>query len=439
MDARRLSRPTFTTVYIYIAREYLLSFLVAFLFFFAIFFINQLLLLAEEILSKDVAFIDVVLLIIYSLPAIITFTFPFSSLVGALMAAGRLSADNEILAFRAAGISYLRLFLPFLAAGLIFSLFSFSAGDYFLPRGTIAFGRLYRQILYSNPALELEPYSVHTYDDTTIVTGNVTRREVQDIVILDTTSTGEERVILAERAELTESREQQGVVNLSLYSVSGHTVSQKRKKDYQYFTAERMEYNILLRSMNFSVSSLSPREMSSLDVWREIQEKQKKLEERRDERRRRIAADEFALLQDYRSFISPRSDPMVSQREQRERIATIVELTERLESLEALRERPLYDRSLQLHLLEFHKKIAIPFGCLAFVFFAFPLGGIARRTGRSVGFGLGLLFSVMYWALLFAGQTLGLRMSLDPALAMWLPNILIVTAGAVLYRTRSRA
>jgi lipopolysaccharide export LptBFGC system permease protein LptF len=30
-------------------------------------------------------------------------------------------------------------------------------------------------------------------------------------------------------------------------------------------------------------------------------------------------------------------------------------------------------------------------------------------------------------------------MSLDPALAMWLPNILIVAAGAALYRYRSRA
>ncbi len=427
MDALRLSRPHYTTVYRYIAQEYLLSFLVAFLFFFGIFFINQLLLLAEEILSKNVAFTDVALLIVYSLPAIITFTFPFSSLVGALMAVGRLSADNEILAFRASGISYRRLFAPFLIAGLLFSIFSFITGDYFLPRGTIAFGRLYRQILYSNPALELESFSVHRYGDTSIVTGAVKKREVEDIVILDSSSDGEERMILADKAILGRNIEQRGVVQLSLSSVLGHSVSPKRGENYDYFSADVMEYNILLRDMSFSIGNLSPREMGSLDVWREIEEKRDKLNARKEERRREEARRTHRLLQSYYGYL--RGDRGVS---------TLDSLQGELDHITRLRERPIYDRSLQLHLLEFHKKIAIPFGCLAFVFFAFPLGGLARKTGRFVGFGLGLLFSVIYWALLFAGQTLGLRMSMAPALAMWLPNIVIVTAGILLYTWRTR-
>src|SRR6056297_817555 len=161
------------TISLYIGSEYLFSFLVAFLFFFAIFFVNQLLLLAEEILAKDVNFVDVALLVIYSLPAIVSFTFPFASLVGGLMAVGRLASDSEILAFRASGIPYRRLLYPLIIVGILFSMISFVMGDYFLPRGTINFGKLYRKILYSNPALELEPYSVKQDQDTTVVTGEV--------------------------------------------------------------------------------------------------------------------------------------------------------------------------------------------------------------------------------------------------------------------------
>ncbi len=420
-------RSSYTSVYLYIGKEYLFSFTVAFLFFFAIFFINQLLLLAEEILSKNVAFLDVALLVLYSLPAIITFTFPFSSLVGALMAAGRLSADNEILALRAAGISYRRLFLPFAAAGLIFSLVSFVAGDYFLPRGTIAFARLYRDILYSNPALELEPYSVHSYGDTILVTGDVSKDGVEDLLIIDSTDDGKKRIIVAEKAVLTKSGRQSGVVSLNLESVFGHAAARKRKMDYDFFTSRRMEYNILLQSMSFSIHSLTPREMGSIDVWREIQTKREALEERRELRTREDAKKRLELAHSY------------YEHSEHGGAKQLFDLSRRALSAESAYERPLYDRSLQIHLLEFHKKIAIPFGCLAFVFFAFPLGGIARKTGRSVGFGLGLIVSVVYWALLFAGQTLGLRMSMNPSLAMWLPNILIFSAGVILFYFRSQA
>ena len=87
------------------------------------------------------------------------------------------------------------------------------------------------------------------------------------------------------------------------------------------------------------------------------------------------------------------------------------------------------DRSLQIYLLEFHKKFSIPAGCLAFVIFAFPVGYFARRSGRSIGFGIGLIVSVLYWSLLFAGQTLGLRLDFSPFWSMWLPNILLVLMG----------
>ncbi|HWP67858.1 MAG TPA: LptF/LptG family permease, partial [Rectinemataceae bacterium] len=101
----------FTVLY-YIVREFFLSFMVSFLFFFVIFFINQILLLAEDILSKNVPFTQTLMLLIYSLPSVIAIAFPFAALAGALMTSARLNADNEILAFSALGISVKVLYLP---------------------------------------------------------------------------------------------------------------------------------------------------------------------------------------------------------------------------------------------------------------------------------------------------------------------------------------
>ncbi|MEJ2366655.1 MAG: LptF/LptG family permease, partial [Deltaproteobacteria bacterium] len=97
---------------------------------------------AEDILSKHVSFPNVVLLILYSLPAIVAISFPFASLVGSLMAVGRLSSDNEMLAFQASGVPNRRVFAPILILSVAFSLFSFIMNDYFLPLGNIRLGQV---------------------------------------------------------------------------------------------------------------------------------------------------------------------------------------------------------------------------------------------------------------------------------------------------------
>ena len=405
------------------AHEYAISFLVAFLFFFAIFFVNQLLLLAEEILSKDVAATDVILLIIYSLPAIVSFTFPFASLVGGLMAVSRFSSDNEILAFRASGIPYRQLIIPFIVVGFLFSLVSFIMGDYFLPRGTISFGRLYRKILYSNPSLELEPYSVREYQDAVLVTGDIEGGVISDLMIIDTTDDGDKRIIVSSKAELRENIEQRGIIGLTLTDVFGHMMSPKQRGKYSYFTAEEMVYNILLKDINLSFSSLTPREMSSVDIYREIVKKKATLNERKIEHREKTAAVGSKLLREYyRSTIgrTPKSG--------------FSGLSDDIDSYLLMCEQNMESRSLRMYQLELYKKIAIPFGCLAFVFFFFPAGTFTKKSGRSVGFGIGLIVSVLYWAMLFGGQTMGLKMDVSPALAMWLPNLLVVLIGVVLYR-----
>jgi len=398
--------------------------MVAFLFFFAIFFVNQLLLLAEEILSKDVGFWDVSLLILYSLPAIISFTFPFASLVGGLMAIGRLSSDREIIAFMASGVSYRLMFMPLLVVGLLLSLVSFVMGDYFLPRGTMSFGKLYREILFSNPSLELEAYSVKNYQDSTIVTGAINQGLIKDLLILDTTEDGGHRRILAQEARLSENRAQQGVISLSLRDVFGHVHHPRRDETYSYFNAEEMIYNILLRDVSFSIGRLTPREMSSVDVYHEIQEKRQVLQRQRSEYSQQLSRQSFILLNHHYA-------QAVKQEEQ-----NFQRLHSAFQSYSSRKTTPPQDQSLRIHLLEFHKKIAIPFGCLAFVFFFFPVGNFSRKSGRSLGFGIGLVVSVLYWALLFSGQTLGMRMNFSPVLSMWAPNIIVILIGLILYKVR---
>jgi lipopolysaccharide export system permease protein len=190
-------RRRFRTVQLYVARELATAFLVAFAFFFFIFFVNQLLLMAERILAKRVPLGDVALLVLYSVPIIVTYALPFGTLVGGLMAVGRLASDREIMALRAAGVSLRTIFAPLLVVSVLLASLAFGFNDLLLPMGNIALKTMLRRVIFQNPAVELAPYSVNRYEKTVIVTGRVVGNRITPIVIIDETEDNTKRIITA--------------------------------------------------------------------------------------------------------------------------------------------------------------------------------------------------------------------------------------------------
>jgi lipopolysaccharide export system permease protein len=289
-SGRRILSPI---IFRYILRETLFSFFVAFLFFFFIFFVNQLLLMAQEILAKRVPFIQVTLLILYSLPSIVAMAAPFASLVGTLMTVGRMSSDNEILVMLSSGFSYMNIFVPALAVGFLISLVSFLANDVLLPAGTVQFVRLYRRILVSTPALELEANSVKRFKNTVIVTGNVTGNTIDNVLIMDRTGEGERRLIMAARAELKDGGRQG--LSLDLDGAFVQASKEIVREDYDYASSEFLRYWVPQEDLIQAVSAVGPREMSSTDVRAEIRVKEKDQDELLNENFRHATAQALAL------------------------------------------------------------------------------------------------------------------------------------------------
>jgi len=412
------------TLFKYFVRDTLFSFFVSFLFFFCVFFVNQLLLMAQEILAKHVPFLQVLLLVFYALPSIIAMSAPFASLMGTLMTIGRMSSDNEILIILASGLSYRMIFLPALAVGVVISVVSFFANDVLLPAGTIQFAKLYRKILVSTPALELEPNAVKRFRDTTIVTGPVEGTAIASLLILDRTSDGERRVIMAQDAVLQDA----GKEGLSLDLSKAFIQSSKEiiRDDYDYATTDFLRYWVPQEDMMQAVSSVSPTQMSSTDLRREIAVKSIERNEKLEEQYFKCLAQALNLEESIRKGPSN-----VSWNRRENNLESFTKEYRIAVSLEK-------DRSYLLYKVEYNKKFAIPFGALAFVFLAVSLGLYAKKSGQTVGFIFGMIISCIFWALLLTGQTVGIRTGFSPFLAIWMSNILAVTAGLILFLVRIR-
>jgi len=406
------------TIYKYILSETFFSFFISFLFFFFIFFVNQLLLMAQDILSKQVPFGQVALLVLFSLPSVIAMSTPFASLVGTLMTVGRLSSDNEILVLLSSGLSFRNVFIPAVTVGIVVSIFSFIANDILMPGGYVQFANLYRRILVSTPALELEANSVKKFKDTVIVTGNVSGNAIDNVLILDKTSDGERRVIMAANAELKDA----GRDGLSLDLGKAFVQSSKEiaREDYDYASAANLRYWVPQEDLIQAMSSVSPREMSSIDVFKEIKRRTIELNQRMDERRNKVVSLAISFEN------STRAGPSSSEWNRRANQFTAFQ--REVQALQGMKQ----DRGLSLHWLEFYKKFSIPLGAFSFIFLAVSLGLMAKRSGQTVGFIFGLIISVIYWALLLGGQTMGIRLNTSPFWSMWMPNILALSVGLIL-------
>ncbi|HEY5340391.1 MAG TPA: LptF/LptG family permease [Candidatus Aquilonibacter sp.] len=70
---------------------------------------------------------------LWGLPADLGFVFPMALLLGTLLAIQRLSGESELTAMKAGGISFIRMTLPLLAAGVLMSFVTFFVQEFVAP------------------------------------------------------------------------------------------------------------------------------------------------------------------------------------------------------------------------------------------------------------------------------------------------------------------
>lgn len=103
----------------YLAREIVAPFFLGLVAFTFVLLMGKLLKLADLVIAKGVPFVEILKMVAYLLPSFFLLTIPMAFLLAVLLAFGRLSADNEIIALKASGISLYNLLptLLLLAAG----------------------------------------------------------------------------------------------------------------------------------------------------------------------------------------------------------------------------------------------------------------------------------------------------------------------------------
>ena len=361
----------------YALKEFIPPFFLALVCFTSILLLDEIFRLTKRFVEKGINLGYLIELLIYVLPVILVLTIPMATLVGILLALGRLSTDNEIAAMKSHGIGFHQILLPLLIVASLIGVFDFFFMDYALPRGNVAYASLKRDINMQNPAFVLEEGVIMKeleregklwmYESTSPDT-----EQLQDVKVWDSIWSGQPRFIHATAGDI---EIENGQAWLKLY--------------------DGLTYEPIPSAPDgFRLTSFAEHRIA-LDLSETVERTAYQTE-------------------------SPRTMSMEKLK------SHLIQLEGRVSR--ANNSKFIIDKTRKAQ-VEYQKRFSIPFACFVFGLIGVPLGLIVKRSGKMVGAGIGLTLILVYYLILQFGQEAGENGTLSPALSIWLPNITIGAIG----------
>ncbi|MBS13264.1 MAG: hypothetical protein CME19_16865 [Gemmatimonadetes bacterium] len=351
---------------------------------------------------------------------------PMSVLAGCLMAFGRLSGDNEIIAMRALGVSVMGLITPALISGGALALLLVLFNDRVLPDFNHRARLLTMDIQRKQPTVAFEDRAgilIDDFRDHQILIGEVDERAgIRDVVIYKYEATGYPLTVTAEEGEI---RFAEGSDDVFLMLRQGEIHRLDDEKPDLFVTGAFEKLTLKLgeggRKLSRTVSGYrNDREMDIGSMW---------------DRVRTYESDADSIVQ----ASSGRWSALITQAvfgggetrpEHPSDVIAFRRVAGRLSSDATLASHKR--RQAGRLRVEIHKKLSIPAACLVFVVVGAPLGIRVRRGGGATGAALSVGFFLLYWIFLIAGEKLADRAVVPPWAAMWTPNLLLAGVGLIL-------
>jgi len=101
--------------------------------------------------------------------------------------------------------------------------------------------------------------------------------------------------------------------------------------------------------------------------------------------------------------------------------------------LRKIKEKEILGEPAHKDWVELYLKITFPFANFILVLIGIPLAANPRRSGPSVGFGISIIISFIFFVLIRTGQSLGNNGKIPPLLAASVGDIFFILIGAVLF------
>ncbi len=426
----------------YVLREFLLTFAITFLFFFVIFFINNILLIIKPLLEKQVPLDLVSVLMVTFFPLIFIYSLPFGIMLATLMTMGRFSSDNEIVAFRALGFSYVQIFRPIIICGAIIMFITFIINDRLLPYSLFEQRVLMKKVYQLKPTMNFKSKTVKKYENPgnqsdvkIIFTDIVEDNKIKGMFIIDRDRNNQKRIITARQAEILTVPGRKGVIELLMKDTMIQLENKDRPNEFNFGYSDSMAYYIDMQEFEDEDSgNLSGIEKTAFQNYEDVVKYRKLDDQNKDNKTNNltnIRMDIMFQMLKNENFSYEKSNINDIIKNMSAIDANIGKLAKLRKEYDDEKNSPLNESLIQLYY-----KFANPLACIIFVIFAAPIGIYSRRAGFQIGFILGLFLTAFYWFSLSATMVMGRMFIMVPFIAMFLPNLVFLIVGLYFFQKR---
>jgi|Deesub1362B_J571_1020462.scaffolds.fasta_scaffold03609_2 lipopolysaccharide export system permease protein len=409
-----------------------------------------------RLLSRGLELSTILEFLYLNLAWMIALAVPMAVLIATLMTFGRLSADNEITALKAGGVSFYQLLLPVLFLSLFVTAAMILFNDTILPEFNHRARLLRDDIVRKRPTLRVEPNVVFSdIPDMNLITKEVIEKgdssRLRTVVIDDRSDPNVRRTIFAKYGVL-KFEEKSDKMFLTLFDGEIHEIDVKDYEKYRILKFQRYRINVEIPGLSLKRSESSirgDREMTIAMLKDLIRKNEKSIQTKRETIRKIIARQMVEGIDTTLFKVEAADEKPVPPPTGQEEIArslppgVAVRLQNRLISFKSQIQMELriirsYSRKIDSLWVEIHKKYSIPVACIIFVLVGAPLGVLSRKGNLGVSGGIAVLFYLIYWVFLIQGETLADRQIISPVVAMWSANVIVGLLGLylVLYTVR---
>ena len=393
---------------------------------------NSILKNIDKFLGKGIELWVVLKFIFLHFGYIFALAVPMAILITTLIAFGRMSGDNEIIALKSSGITYFQILKPAISFAILVIIFMIPFNLWILPEMNHNIKKLSYSMSRSRPDIEFNEQLLNNLGDKTIYIGKrLDKNLFEEIVIFDKTGYNNHTTILADIGSFT-SLDDGIILNLKNGSIHENI---KKNKEYRKTYFENYRITIPFDELNFNNNIAISRQEREMNI--------SSLIDKVKYYKNKIHLIEINIKDNTTILDSLEKTLSILKTTNNNNPLELKLINNRINNIKSKQEKnkkiiPQHKKEINKYNVEIQKKFSLPLACLFFILLGVPLGIMAKKGSLSVSIGISLLFFIIYWAFLVLGENFSDKNKLNPIIAMWTPNILIGLFSYYLYLLYTR-
>jgi len=358
---------------------------------FVLLFVNALKEILPLLVNRQVSFGVVAQAVGLLIPFVWVFALPMGMLTATLLIFGRFSADQELTAMRASGVSLVSVISPILLLSVFLCGVSALVNMEIGPRCRVAYTDLLFNFKVELASAQLpEGRFIKDLDPGFIFyVGENRHGDLRKVIVYALKdNTNVVMTVKAARGKM-ELDLPNHVINLHLYDAKTLTV---REGQVDPGAQDEWFVQFPLKPPEKRVHSAALSDMTFSQLWDELHDLE------------------------HRINMPMPANTLTREQMQTRRVALI---WQQIEPTERIR-------------FQIHRQAAFSFACFGFTLVGIPLAIRMHRRETNIGIAIALVLVAIYYSFILLGQSLDTRPELAPHLIVWLPNFIFQAVGAVL-------